>query len=445
VRESDAIEPYPGAWDERLTLTEGLPPGTLSGKRSGPVSSNGTARTTETREGHGHSTRRWPPRFDLTGQGEGAIARILRAKLGKAELSGLFRRSGELVHTPRIGEDGYIPPEEGEDLGPAQVRLLNPAQLKALVSARFDVGQWVPGKVKGGPAQWSERILSNTVVSVAYESARLGEDTPNLRELVSVTHTPVLRPDGSVLDTPGYDRGTGLLYLPDRGLTVPPVPHRPTAADIKAAVLLVAELVAEFPFVSEDHRANWLGLAFTPLMRPMLEPPYQLGVFTAPNPGSGKSLLAWMIGKLHGWVMRGELPREAEEMRKAISSILLTTTAPVVCVDNVRGKVQSSVLEGLLTSAEWSDRLLGRNEELGGLRNDRLWLLTSNNAAIGGDLGRRVLPVAIDPQRPDPHLRTGFRLDLKPYITARRGELLAAMLRGPRSVNLPSVVAYAAG
>jgi hypothetical protein len=129
--------------------------------------------------------------------------------------------------------------------------------------------------------------------------------------------------------------------------------------------------------------------------------------------------------------MRGDLPRDAEELRKALSSLLLTTTAPVVTFDNVRGKVQSSVLEGLLTTDEWSDRILGQSKEMPTLRNDRLWLLTSNNAAIGGDLPRRVLPSEIDPGIPNPERRpaSDFRIpNLKEHVREHRGELLAAML-----------------
>jgi hypothetical protein len=39
---------------------------------------------------------------------------------------------------------------------------------------------------------------------------------------------------------------------------------------------------------------TWIGLAFTPILRPLLPGPYQLGVITATNPGSGKTKLANM-------------------------------------------------------------------------------------------------------------------------------------------------------
>jgi hypothetical protein len=37
---------------------------------------------------------------------------------------------------------------------------------------------------------------------------------------------------------------------------------------------LILTPIEEFPFVSDDNRATWVGLLFTPILRPLLEPPY---------------------------------------------------------------------------------------------------------------------------------------------------------------------------
>jgi hypothetical protein len=260
-------------------------------------------------------------------------------------------------------------------------------------------------------------------------AASIGEGTSNLRELLGVTHTPILRPDGTVLDTPGYDLVTGLLYLPIRGLKVPSVPESPTQEQVREAVDLILKPVADFPFVDIDrHRTNWVGAMLTPLLRTILPPPYPWFVITAPQPGSGKTLLAKAIGIVHGMVTRPELPAESEEQRKMITTILSDTTAPVALFDNLAGVVRSSVLEALLTSVSWSDRLLGVNRNLS-LTNDRLWLGTGNNAKIGGDLARRTYDIAIDPKRPDPFLRTGFTIvNLEEWMEQQRGRYLAALL-----------------
>ena len=49
----------------------------------------------------------------------------------------------------------------------------------------------------------------------------------NLRPLRAVISTPTLRPDGSILDQPGYDAETALFYDPC-GLKYPTVPDSPS-------------------------------------------------------------------------------------------------------------------------------------------------------------------------------------------------------------------------
>jgi hypothetical protein len=146
------------------------------------------------------------------------------------------------------------------------------------------------------------------------------------------------------------------------------------------------------------------------------------------NQGSGKTLLAKIIAILHGGVQRGELPRDADELRKSITAALIDTTAPVVTFDNLTGVIRSSVLESLLTSRTWTDRLLGQNRSVTAT-NDRLWLATGNNAAFGGDLARRNATVALDPPEANHHLRDNFKIkELEVWAEQCRGDLLAAIL-----------------
>lgn len=361
----------------------------------------------------------------------------LRMEMGRRELSGLFLRKGHLVHTPLVGEDGYIAPKQDNDSdvrnedGPAQVAILNAAQLKAKVEVRYFVGKRREVNVKGGGKKkvWNKDLFPNDSAQHAYNSALNMDGVPNLRVLHGVTHTPIMRPDGSVLDQPGYDPSTKFLYLPDSGvINGKRVPERPSARDIAEARETLSLPVSEFPFVTEHHMANWMGVLFTPIMRCLLPPPYQMEIIDAPSPGSGKSYLANMQRAIHGGVIRGDFPEGNSELSKSITAILTGTTSPLVQFDNVRGSVKSSVLEKLLSSAEWSDRWLGQTKEIHAA-NDRVWIVTANNAVISGDLARRSLWVTIDPKIPHPEMRTGFKIENPPeYMKKNRALILWAML-----------------
>jgi hypothetical protein len=323
------------------------------------------------------------------------------------------------------------------------------------------VGVWTKNKEKPKEPDWVSKLMPRDVVNRAYDAARAGMQAsalrqkmnddlepddiealargPALRELHGVTHTPMMRTDGSILDRPGYDdgrKGTGFLFLPDPDLAdmdrvdpqlyVEKDGERIWLADIAGARDRLLDLTREFPWVSDDDRVNWYGLLFTPLMRAMFPPPYLMGLITAPNPRSGKSLLAQVLEMVHGGVRRTELPRDEDELRKAITAILLDTTAPVVVFDNVRGAIRSSTLEGVLASVEITDRYLGQSRSVS-LRNDRIWVMTGNNASVAGDLGPRILPIEIDPKVPNPELRE-FSTNLYDFVPKHRGQILVDLL-----------------
>jgi hypothetical protein len=376
-----------------------------------------------------------------------AFDRLL-GQIGAEELAGIFLRSGELVHTPRIGEDGYIEPEHGDD-GPAQVQPVTAGQLAAKVDIAFAVGVWVKNRENPKRPDWVSKLVPRDVVNRVYDAARAGMQAtalrqkmtgdlepddiealargPALRELRMVTHTPMLRADGSILDRPGYDDRTRALFLPDVELIgMPKVAPNLAHVNLYEARDRLLDLTADFPWVSDDDRANWYGLLFTPLMRAMFPPPYLMGMITAPNPRSGKSLLAKILEMVHGGVRRKELPRNEEALSKALISTLLTTTAPVVTFDNVRGSISSSTLEGLLSNTEITDRYLGQTRDVT-VKNDRIWIMTGNNAAVAGDLGPRILPIQIDPKVPNPERRS-FATDLYEFVPRHRGEILVDLL-----------------
>ena len=370
----------------------------------------------------------------------------LREHAGKGELSGLFVRDGGVVFIAAEGEDGYAPPkrkrapivgEVDDHDGPAQIRTINAAGLAAYIDARYKVvkvkatkdddedqgDDGEPGGKVETPALFPKQAAER-VIDLPDDSLR-----PGLRQLTSVTHTPTLRPDGGILAAPGYDDATGIYHLPDPGLVVPAIPDAPSTQDVKAAVALLDEMTAGFPWKSEHDRANYYGVLLTPLLRAAVPSDRKLVIFDAPTQGSGKTLLAQLVGILHGGVLRGGIQHTDEaELRKNITTILARTTAPVVVLDNLTGTLESPVLAGLLTNPTWTDRLLGANHDVN-VPNDRLWTVTANNLSVGPDMVRRTLWVGIDAQMERPQDRTGFAIpDLPGWVRGNRGRLIAALL-----------------
>jgi len=360
-----------------------------------------------------------PYHDDVDVADESVALRWLKAEVGRGRLSGILRRGHELVHTPRICEAGYIAPKDDRDnSGPAQVRRIDALE----IAGRIDHGYRI---VRVGKKDTANALFPQ---AIAARAAATPDLLPNVSDLRGVTHTPVIRRDGTVLDTPGYDPASGMLYLPDPSLTVPKVSDRPTRLEVQKAGKLLLDMVADFPFVTPHDRANYLGALLTPLLRPLVPPPYKLVAIGAPQRGSGKSLLAWIVREVHGGVLKSDFPTNDDELRKYVTATLDTTTGPAVQFDNVTGVLKSAVLDGLLTTDEWSDRRLGVGTSVT-LPNDRLWLVTGNNLHIGGDLERRTLWVTINANEERPEERTNFAIPhLETWVREHRGDLLWALL-----------------
>ena len=57
-----------------------------------------------------------------------------------------------------------------------------------------------------------------------------------------------MRPDRSLLVTPGYDEKTQLWYMQSVDIHLPTIPERPTRADALTSLELLKGLLKEFPF-----------------------------------------------------------------------------------------------------------------------------------------------------------------------------------------------------
>lgn len=249
----------------------------------------------------------------------------------------------------------------------------------------------------------------------------------SFRPLRGIAPSPVLREDGTVADTPGYDEVTGLLLdLDGVQLGIPAVP---TAEQVRDAVdLLLDEWLGDFPFATPADRANALAFVLTYPLRELcgLVP---LAVVSATSPGTGKSLFLSLVVRLftrHAPEM-DSLPSSDDETRKQITA-LLEAASPFVVFDEspeIRGKS----LARLLTASTWSDRLLGATERVR-LPNRAVMAATGNNVQVIGDLRRRTYPITLRYDDPDPENRpaTSFRhADVARWTDENRGNLLSAV------------------
>ena len=256
------------------------------------------------------------------------------------------------------------------------------------------------------------------------------KEWPKLRPLFGIVGAPVLRPDGSLLQDPGYDPATGL-YLASK-VPLERVPPKPASAQVKAARdFLLTAFLGDFPWVGDADKANYIGLLVTPILRSYLRTLIPFGVVTSTMPSSGKTILTCGLGMLYGQRILTWPGSDEAELRKAITSVLADPVGTIIFDNLAEGTViDSPVLARLITDRTWADRLLGGNKTAA-FANDRVWTATGNNLRLGGDMRTRSVLVGLNPDMPRPEERTGFKIpDLDQWIlvTANQRKVLWHLL-----------------
>lgn len=268
------------------------------------------------------------------------------------------------------------------------------------------------------------QVLEDPPMKIADQLLALG-NRRHLKRLEAVITAPTIRPDGSLLNRPGFDELTGLLLDVNED-DLCPVPVNPTGAEVKAALERLMRPFSDFPLVDKLDRAVLLAAMLTAVVRPVVPTAPGFG-FDAPVQGSGKTLLAKCVAVLASGQHAKVHPhcREEEEIRKRVMTILLESPRCVVW-DNIIGVFDSASLAGLMTSSTYSDRILGvsKNAEV---PNRAIWLMTGNNLTLAGDMPRRVMKCRIDPETERPFARQ-FDLEPETYCLNNRQRMAADAL-----------------
>ena len=286
------------------------------------------------------------PRIEVVGGAlPGMVDSAETALMAQHDHGGLYQRGGQIVRVIRLEapQDGIIRRSAGSPL-------IVPLEPPGLVEAFTRAAEWV---------RWDARkknynsIDCPIIVGATY-AARAG--MWNLRPLTGIISAPTLRRDGSILERPGYDERTGLLFLGD---AFPPIPSKPSRDDAIAALEILTEPIKQFPFVEDCHQSVALSAILTALVRRSIKTAPLFG-FSAPTMGSGKSLLADVAAIIATGYPSPAMSQghdETEDRKKLLAS--LTEGDSILLIDNVDRPIEGGVLCSMLTQTEIRDRAPG--------------------------------------------------------------------------------------
>jgi len=348
------------------------------------------------------------PELDITNEAE-AIEGILGI-MAAGQLPDLYKRSSGPCWVYQDDQSNPLVKQLGTD------------NLRAYLAEYVLTYAVVPDPITQGMKEVRELVMPKTCGTI------LGRRDWPLLPLRGIVTAPVVRPDGTIVQAVGYDRATGL-YMHPR------VPLRRLQAEVseesveRAKKVILGQMLADFPFVADSDRAQYLGALLSPIIRHYIPGPTPLLVITSTSQGSGKTLLMDAFGYIYGLAVT-QWPENDAEMRKAVTAKLWDCGDPVIAMDNLPNGhvIKSPILSSLATSATWSDRLLGSTSSVS-IPNDRLWVLTGNNLSTGGDNARRTLWVRLDPNCPNPDQRDDFTVgDLRQWLEENASTVVAALV-----------------
>jgi Bifunctional DNA primase/polymerase, N-terminal len=347
----------------------------------------------------------------VTGGSLSANADDAERALIDAEIA-FYERSNTLVRPIVKDVDGF----HGTKTKTARLARVGPVYMRDVLGRiahwyKFDLrrNQWVQ---IDPPNETAETVL-----------ARAGEWA--FPTIAGIINTPTLRPDGTILDRPGFDARTRLLLIDPPAMA--PIPDEPTEDDARKELEFFKALIRGFPFVGDVDRAVMLSALITPVARGgfIVVPMHTVD---APVAGAGKSYgldLVSMIATGERMPVVAAGP-DAEESEKRLGSALLAGQ-PLVCIDNISGVLSGDALCQYIERPRPQVRILGKSELITVETRGTSLFANGNNLVISGDLCRRVVCARLDPKMEDPELRV-FKTDPLAMIAADRGTYIRAAL-----------------
>jgi hypothetical protein len=366
------------------------------------------------------------PEIKITDGKLHSIIEQIEAAILAADEQHLFQRGGMLVRLKRI-----LQKEVGRKIErPAGSLIIAEATPECVRLEMARTARYVRFNAK-------EKKWVATDPPLKYARALAAKDEFPFKPLTGTIETPTLRPDGSLLQTLGYDEESGLYF--DSNVRFPAINNNPSRTEAEDALQTLRDVLKDFPFV-EGGEVVALAAILTALVRRSL-PSAPMFLFDAPTRGSGKTLLSRVVAR----IAIGRNPvmmtytGDHDEDRKRITSALLAGDL-VVSFDNVSEPLGGDTLCTVLTEPEFSDRLLGTNNTVR-LPTCVTFLATGHNIITLADISRRVLVSRIDPGMEHPEDRR-FDYVLLDRVAEKRPELVVAaltMMRAYIAAGRPAV------
>lgn len=313
----------------------------------------------------------------------------------------LYQRAGYIVKLSRVPEIKGINRD-------SETLIIRPMDATCLTEILTKYGTWTKKDKDGIPKE----IDCPRTIAETY----LARGEWKLPVLSSICYSPIILMDGRIIDTPGYDKETGIFFVFSKNLMK--IPEKPDKTDALHSLRQIKNLIADFPFVEPYNESVALSWLFTCVLRRTLKTAPMHG-FSATKMASGKTLLS-NIGSLISTGNQATMishPTNTEEEKKILFSLLLSGDSAIV-IDNIERPLASGSLCTILTEEKWSERILGESRKES-LSTSASFAATGNNLKFRGDLTTRSIICLLDAECERPEERE-FALNIPEHLERHR-------------------------
>lgn len=298
------------------------------------------------------------------------------------QVSRLGRHIGQILRRTPLFVRGNDLVTVDEETG--ELRMMEPARFISWAEDWVSFGRWEGDTFK--PKSITKELATNILKSDQFwkELRPLrGVHDVRLPSWADAKRTAIrLLPSGyddetGIFTAPALDYQTDL--LPDDGRKFLLETYR----DFPFAEGGPLEKNRSFAVLMAAHFAAFARLLLVDCLRPAF-------VFLANQAGSGKTLLARMaLAPVFGPVAIEGFPKDETERHKQLTTLAAEARA-YAFYDNVKGHLSSAMLEGFLTSPQWTGRILGHSATITA-PNLATVFVSGNQLSLSADLKRRCL------------------------------------------------------
>jgi Bifunctional DNA primase/polymerase, N-terminal len=333
------------------------------------------------------------------------------AELGRLFVSAdsLFVRGGTVVSL------------EYDEEGTPHLKPVRPASLASDFEA---VATLVRKKSRDPKKKPITTVCSESMARLIMHADAFTNELPPIRVVVPC---PVLveRPSGELVEVVGYDRDSGVLAAgePTENLS------------LVEARRLIESVVDDFRFASDGDRSRAIAAIITPaLVLGDLLPgraPVDLG--EANDSQTGKGFRNKLTAAIYNQKVATITQRKGGvgSLEESFSSVLIRG-ANFICLDNVRGQINSPTIESFLTEDRYAARVpYSDSVEIDPRRV--VVMITSNNAEITRDLANRSSAVRILKQPAGFRFRTFPEGDILDHVRIHHRRFLGAVFSTVRA------------